>query len=299
MVLDHLPGDPRHLRRLPCEDVGICLEEGDEREFLFFLQITRNASGLGGIRVELDGLDGDVIRSGWPHLRHLRRCLGTGGRGVPPSIVRASSFRHQGVQLLHSRKRSGAVAPHGEDPSWRRHLEDQIPVMGNGHEPVQGRPANDGIEWEVNLRNVKLDVLRAEVFLCPECNRERDAPKGIHRLRAHSGEWTRGSQSGPLDLQLPERSVADDVVPSPTVDQDVMQLDVGDDRAVMSGSMLAPAMFLGQSDAPKEIVVLHHRWCGAAFRTPGVADRTSRCRDFTFLREVSSQLPPYITYNFL
>jgi hypothetical protein len=37
MVLDHLPGDPRHSRRLPCERVGICLEEGDEREFLFFL----------------------------------------------------------------------------------------------------------------------------------------------------------------------------------------------------------------------------------------------------------------------
>jgi hypothetical protein len=88
-------------------------------------------------------------------------------------------------------------------------------------------------------------------------------------------------------------------VPSPTVDQDVMQLDVGDDRAVMSSSMLAPAMFSGQSDAPKEIVVLHHRWCGAAFGTHGVTDRTSRRRDFTFLREVSSQLPPYITYNFL
>jgi hypothetical protein len=47
MVLDHLPGDPRHLRRFPCEHVDICLEEGDEREFLFFLQITLNASGLG------------------------------------------------------------------------------------------------------------------------------------------------------------------------------------------------------------------------------------------------------------
>jgi hypothetical protein len=47
MVLDHLPGDPRHLRRFPCEYIGICLEEGDEREFLFLLQITRDASGLG------------------------------------------------------------------------------------------------------------------------------------------------------------------------------------------------------------------------------------------------------------
>jgi hypothetical protein len=56
MVLDHLPGDPRHLRRLPCEHVGICLEEGDEREFLFFLQITRNACGLGG----------NLRRAGWP-----------------------------------------------------------------------------------------------------------------------------------------------------------------------------------------------------------------------------------------
>jgi hypothetical protein len=68
MVLDRLSGDPRHLRQLPCEHVGICLEEGDEREFLFFLQIIRNASGLGGICAEPDGLDGDVIHPGWPHL---------------------------------------------------------------------------------------------------------------------------------------------------------------------------------------------------------------------------------------
>ena len=56
----------------------------------------------------------------------------------------------------------------------------------------------------------------------------------------------------------------------------------------MSGSMPAPAMFSGQSDAPKEIVVLRHYWCGAAFGTPGVTNRTSRRRDFTFLQEVSS-----------
>jgi hypothetical protein len=48
--------------------------------------------------------------------------------------------------------------------------------MGNGYEPVQGRPANDGIEGEVNLRDVKLDVLGAEVFLGPESYREDDAP---------------------------------------------------------------------------------------------------------------------------
>ena len=78
-------------------------------------------------------------------------------------------------------------------------------------------------------------------------------------MSTHSREWTRGSQLGPWDLQLLERSVADDVEPSPTVDQNMMQLDVGNDRAVMSGSMPAPAMFSGQSDAPKEIVVFRHR----------------------------------------
>jgi hypothetical protein len=35
MVLNHLPRDPRHLRRLPGKHVHIILEEGDEHEFLF------------------------------------------------------------------------------------------------------------------------------------------------------------------------------------------------------------------------------------------------------------------------
>ena len=92
MVLDHLPGDPRHLRWFSCEYVGIFLEEGDEREFLFLLQITHDASGLGGIYAELDGLDGDADYTRWLHLRHLGRRLGTGSQGVPPHVIRASSF---------------------------------------------------------------------------------------------------------------------------------------------------------------------------------------------------------------
>jgi hypothetical protein len=90
---------PSHLRRFPCEYVGICLEEGDERDFLFLLQIARNASGLGGIHANLDGLDGVAVCSRWLHLRHLGRLLGTGSQGVPPpssgrvvSAARACNF---------------------------------------------------------------------------------------------------------------------------------------------------------------------------------------------------------------
>jgi hypothetical protein len=43
--------------------------------------------------------------------------------------------------------------------------------MGNGHEPVQGRSANDGIEREVNIRYLKLHVLGTEVVLRPKCDR--------------------------------------------------------------------------------------------------------------------------------
>jgi hypothetical protein len=68
MVLDHLPGDPRHLRRLPCEHVDFCLEEGDEREFLFFTQISRYVGSLGGIRGKPDGFNGDAVYLGWLYL---------------------------------------------------------------------------------------------------------------------------------------------------------------------------------------------------------------------------------------
>jgi hypothetical protein len=127
MVLDHLPGDPRHLRWFPCEYVGICLEEGDEHGFLFLLQITRDAGGLGGIHTDLDGLDGTAICSRWLHLRHLGRRLGIGSRGGPSPVIRASGFCRQSVQLLHSCKRSGAVAPHGEDPSRDDILRTKYP----------------------------------------------------------------------------------------------------------------------------------------------------------------------------
>jgi hypothetical protein len=53
------------------EHVGICMEEGDEHEFLLLVQITHNASGLGGIHTEPDGFYGDTVRSGWLYLWRL------------------------------------------------------------------------------------------------------------------------------------------------------------------------------------------------------------------------------------
>jgi hypothetical protein len=61
MVLNQLPRDPRHLRWLPGKHVDISLEEGDEREFLFTIQITRDTGSLTSLSPDLDGLYEDIF----------------------------------------------------------------------------------------------------------------------------------------------------------------------------------------------------------------------------------------------
>jgi hypothetical protein len=131
------------------------------------------------------------------------------------------------MELLNRHDGSGSVALHGEDACRGWHLEDQVLVMGNGHEPVQGRSAYDGIEGEVNLRNFEQHVFRAEVHLRPECDRQGDSPHRVNGIRAHSGEWARRSQLGLQDLQVFKRYLADDTEASASVDQHVVEADVG------------------------------------------------------------------------
>jgi hypothetical protein len=46
-VLNQFPRNSRHVSRLPCKDVPIFLEEFDEREFLFRVQIIAHVSDIG------------------------------------------------------------------------------------------------------------------------------------------------------------------------------------------------------------------------------------------------------------
>jgi hypothetical protein len=123
--------------------------------------------------------------------------------------------------------------------------------MGNGHEPVQGRPPNDGIKGEVDLCDIELDVFRAEVSLRPKCNRERYAPEGIYRLWAHPGEWARGPQPGPRDLQLLECCMVDDIEVSPSVNQHVVQPHVGDNRGGDEWQYAGPRHVVGAVGCPE------------------------------------------------
>jgi hypothetical protein len=69
MVLNHLPTDPRHLQWLPSKHIYIGPEEGDEHEFLFAIQVTRNTDGLGSVCPDLNGLHGNVLAARGLHMR--------------------------------------------------------------------------------------------------------------------------------------------------------------------------------------------------------------------------------------
>jgi hypothetical protein len=43
--------------------------------------------------------------------------------------------------------------------------------MGCNHKPVQGQPTDDGVEWEVDVYNIKDSALGAIVLYNPEGDR--------------------------------------------------------------------------------------------------------------------------------
>jgi hypothetical protein len=58
--------------------------------------------------------------------------------------------------------------------------------VGDGHELVQGRPTNDGVEGEVDLHDVEDDALRAVVLRCLKHDREGDATAWNDGAWAHT-----------------------------------------------------------------------------------------------------------------
>jgi hypothetical protein len=56
-VLYQFPRNSRHINKLPCEDIPIFLEEFDESEFLFRIQVVPHMDDLRGLaRGQRDGL---------------------------------------------------------------------------------------------------------------------------------------------------------------------------------------------------------------------------------------------------
>jgi hypothetical protein len=75
-----------------------------------------------------------------------------------------------------------------------RHLKDQVPIVGNGHELVHGHPAQDSIEGEADLYNIEEGTICVVVLWCPKHHREGDTTTQHNGHRAHSREWVQGGE---------------------------------------------------------------------------------------------------------
>jgi hypothetical protein len=117
--------------------------------------------------------------------------------------------------------------------------------VGDSHELVQGRPANDGVEGEVDLHDVKEDALRVVVLRRPECDWEGDATTWDDGAWPHTQKWARRGEPRHGNLQLLECCQTDDVEGYPTINQDVVQLDVGDGRGDDQLELPGPQHVLG------------------------------------------------------
>jgi hypothetical protein len=76
----------------------------------------------------------------------------------------------------------------------------------------------------------------------------------------------------------------------PTINQDVVQPDVGDGQGDDQPELPGPHMFLGQFEASNAIDISIHLWWGAA-RDVGAAAATARCSVLMTRLDVMSQEP--------
>jgi hypothetical protein len=183
-LLNQLPRNSRHVSRFPCEDVSIFLEEFHEREFLFRIQAVAYVSNHGRLLrgqqnclVEcvlwLDGhLGGLGLRHDWVwwgldqgllQLLELYGCCQSVGCLTTLRVIVKSPFN---------------VSPTRDDATKSWHLQDQVGVMWDCHELEECWPSQGSIVRSLEIGDLKLYSLCAEIFLSPKGNGENDLADG-------------------------------------------------------------------------------------------------------------------------
>jgi hypothetical protein len=149
-VLNQHPGDTRHIRWAPCEDVSIVPEETGERDFLFGVEVGPDDDFLACVgQAEANFLNGWT----WVQAVLVRFCSGTSRVGW--SILAAWATMNITTTLIVESLESSTVAfvvvgDHDisgdrENSIWSWHLHDEVGVMRYGHELGEHRSPEDGM----------------------------------------------------------------------------------------------------------------------------------------------------------
>ena len=75
---------------------------------------------------------------------------------------------------------------HHDDSTASWHLEDVVAVMGDCHELGQGRIPEDGVVWQTDVRDIKVNELGVVVLAFTKGDREADLPYRCGGTVGHS-----------------------------------------------------------------------------------------------------------------
>ena len=181
-MLDLLPGYPGHVCRFPRKDARIGTQEGDERVFLFRIELGPDQHRLGGVveaeahRLRISGL---VVGARSLLLRNLLALL------VVLLYLRGESMESCGEvdsfgdleSLLLAGECSGDVAPERKDAVFRRHFKHQIRVVRYGHESGQSWATEYGVVGVVEVGDQEVNGLLPEILQGPELDSKSHLPE--------------------------------------------------------------------------------------------------------------------------
>jgi hypothetical protein len=179
-VLNQFPRDSKLVSRLPCEDVPIFLEEFDEREFLFGIQIISYVSNLRRLlRGQRNHLTECVL---W-----LDGCLGGLGHGhdlvwggLDQGLIHLLKLCgcRQSVSFLVALpvivKSLLDISPDGDDTTRPWNLQDHVGVMWDRHGLGECRLSQESIVRILKIGDLKLYSFCVEIFLSPKGYEKRD-----------------------------------------------------------------------------------------------------------------------------
>ena len=109
-------------------------------------------------------------------------------------------------------------AGHRDDSATSWHLEDVVAVVSHGHELGQRWVPEDGVVWQANVGDVKVDELGAVVVTRPEGDREADLPNRDRGAVGDSGERLGWLKLIVGHLEIVECFHEQDVEPWPAID---------------------------------------------------------------------------------